>query len=44
MRRFLIILVVLILAIGGGILWLANYAEQNPPQSGEQTMEVELNG
>jgi hypothetical protein len=44
MRRFLIILVVLIVAVGGAILWLANYAEQNPPQSGEQSLEVELNG
>ncbi|WP_293612375.1 hypothetical protein [Ponticaulis sp.] len=42
MRGFLIILVVAIIAIGGGIFWLANYAENNPPHSGEQRIEVEL--
>ena len=42
MRAFLIILVVAILAIGGAIFWLADSAEKNPPHTGEQRIEVEL--
>jgi hypothetical protein len=44
MRRFLIILVLLLALIGGGIFWLASYAEKHPPISGEQRIEVDING
>ena len=42
MRRFLIIMVLLLAVIGGGIFWLAGYAEKNPPTQGEQRIEVDL--
>lgn len=42
MRRFLIILVLLIALAGGAVFWLAGQASKNPPNPGEQRIEVEL--
>lgn len=42
MRAFLIILVLAVVLIGGAIFWLADTAEKNPPNAGEQRIEVEI--
>ena len=42
MRTFLILVVLLIVVIGGGIFWLADQANKNPPAAGEQRIEVDL--
>tara|TARA_Y100000052_G_C2955591_1_gene89871 strand:+ start:24402 stop:24536 length:135 start_codon:yes stop_codon:yes gene_type:complete len=42
MRRFLIFLALVILLAGGAVFWLADQANKNPPNTGEQRIEVEL--
>lgn len=41
MKRLLVILLILIVGIGAGMLWLANVADSNPPQEGEQRLKVD---
>lgn len=43
MRLFLVLVVVIVLAVGGGLFWFAGQAEKSPPASGEQRIEVDLN-
>ena len=41
--RFVLILVVLaIILFGGGVFYFANKANQSPPETGEQRLEVDL--
>lgn len=42
MRKFLIGILVLAALILGALFWLAQYAENNPPQTGEQRMEIDI--
>lgn len=41
MRKWLIILVIVVLAVGGGMLWLAGQASKGKPPAGEVRLEIE---
>ena len=42
MRRLFVIFFVLAALIGGAMFWFAQYAENNPAQTGKQTIEVDI--
>ncbi len=42
MKRFLVLLILAIVLVGGGLFWLAQQAVNNPPHSGEQVIEVDI--
>lgn len=42
MTRWLVILVVLVVAVGAALFWLSGYAEQNSPYPDHQVIEVDL--